>query len=131
MKKNKLIPSVLIFLLTMSIATGCGSNPSDNESAAAPKEAKGTNYADGTYEGSSDAGIAPGLKVSVDVKDGKITTVNVIEHHETEGIGTLAIEELPALIIEAQSTDVDSVSGATTSSTAIKEAVDKALAQAK
>ena len=35
------------------------------------------------------------------VKDGKIVSVEVGENGETQGIGSKAIEQLPALIVEA------------------------------
>jgi len=88
-------------------------------------------YKDGTYEGTSDKGIQPGLMVSVTIQNGKIADVKVVENHETEGIGSVAIEELPGKIVEAQTTEVEAVSGASFTSAAIKEAVDKALEQAK
>ncbi len=137
MKKNRLITVSTAVLFTLLVAAGCGSNsakaenPPVNEPAAPHEGSAEVSYTDGTYEGSSNAGIHPGLEVSVVVKDGKIAAVNVTKQNETEGVGSIALEKLPALIVEAQSTEVDSVSGATLSSTALKEAVDKALAQAK
>lgn len=114
--KKMIILSILILALLLIIA-GCG--------------ASGSSFKDGTYEGSSDAGMHAGLKVSVTVKGGSITAIEVVEHGETEGIGTVAFEPLTKAIVEAQSTEVDSVSGASKTSAAIKEAVDTALAQAK
>lgn len=57
----------------------------------------------------------------------KIYQVSVLEHSETEGIGTLAVDALPGAIVEAQSLAVDAVSGATVTSDAIKLAAAKAL----
>lgn len=143
MKKNKFVLT-LSLLLALGITVGCSSNPTTtekpvgNEANAIAKKSTATNvapsassYKDGTYEGSSDAGIHPGLKVTVVVKDGKISEIKVTEHHETDGIGSVAIEKLPSLIVTSQSTQVDSVTGASKSSGAIKEAVEKALTQAK
>ena len=111
---KKIISLALVLVLVATMLVGCG---------GAPK------YTDGTYEGEAE-GMYP-LKVSVVVKDGKISDVKVIEHTETEGIGTLAIDQLPAAIVEKNSTDVDAVSGATLTSNGIKEAVNKALEDAK
>ncbi|EHL05465.1 FMN-binding domain protein [Desulfitobacterium hafniense DP7] len=149
MKKNTYVLLLAMFLV-MVITAGCSSSPAaadkqaEKGSAAVEKESPvakeepvaqekpaAFSYKDGTYESSSDAGIHPGLKVSVVVKEGKIAEVKVVEHQETDGIGTVAIEKLPSLIIEAQSTEVDLVTGASLSSGAIKEAVNKALEQAK
>ena len=67
------------------------------------------------------------LKVQVTLSGEDITKVKITEHHETPGVGSRAIDALPAAIEEADSIDVDSVSGATITSTAIKEAVSQAL----
>ncbi len=96
------------------------------EGAIAP-----TVYVDGVYEGTSDAGMHPGLKVSVEIVGGKIASVKVIAHEETEGISDPAIAGVPAAIVEANSPEVDGVSGATYTSMAIKEAVALALENAK
>ena len=52
----------------------------------------------------------------------------MVSHTETAGISDGAIEKIPAAIVEKQSTDVDTVSGATVTSKAIIEAVNAALA---
>ena len=67
------------------------------------------------------------LKVAVTVEEGKITQVRVTEHKETEGVGTKAIDTLPDAIVQANSTQVDVVAGATYTSKAILAAVDNAL----
>lgn len=82
--------------------------------------------ADGVYEGTG-AGLNGQIKVSVTVSGGKITEVKVLEHSETAGISDPAIEKIPAAIVEAQSADVDIVSGATFTSKGIIEAVKNAL----
>lgn len=82
--------------------------------------------ADGVYAGSAD-GIGGPLAVSVTVAGGKIADVQVTEHNETAGISDPAIEQIPQAIVAAQSTDVEAVSGATVTSTAIKDAVADAL----
>ena len=83
--------------------------------------------ADGVYEGSAN-GLGGELKVAVTVAGGKITEVKVGDHKETPGISDPAIEKVPAAIVEAQSTEVDSVAGATVTSDAIKAAAAAALA---
>ncbi len=99
----------------------------NNAIAVASGNAPAVEYADGTYEGSSDKGMSPGLKVSVTVEGGKIVSVEVIEHDETPGISDPAIEGVPSAIVESNSTTVDVVSGATFTSEAIMEAVQNAL----
>ncbi|WP_422487157.1 FMN-binding protein [Gudongella sp. DL1XJH-153] len=99
----------------------------NNAIAVASGNAPAVEYVDGTYEGTSDKGMNPGLKVSVTVEGGKIVSVEVIEHDETDGIADPAIEEVPAAIVEAGSPNVDVVSGATLTSDAIMDAVQNAL----
>ena len=53
--------------------------------------------------------------------------MNVLEHHETVGVGSVAVDWLPARIVEANSIDVDGVTGATVTSDAIKAAVGAAI----
>ncbi|MGQ5708697.1 FAD-binding protein [Lactobacillus sp. PSON] len=77
--------------------------------------------------GSSDAGIGGKLVVRVTQDDNKITNVEVIQDHESEDIGKKALVEVPKRIVEANSIDVDVVSGASATSRAIKEAVRDAL----
>ncbi len=129
-----------VILSVVFLVTGCGSQAADIQSPETQspgtqspdtQPADTSAYKDGTYQGSSDKGVHPGLKVEVAVKDGKIAEVNVVENNETVGVGSIAVEQLPGKIVEAQSTDVDSISGASLSSAAIKEAVDIALEHAK
>ncbi|MGI1660045.1 MAG: FMN-binding protein [Desulfitobacterium sp.] len=114
-RKNKIAAMILSVACLLSVA-GCSAE---------------SGYKDGTYEGISPNGIDGEIVVAVEIGGGKITDVKVTSHNETEGIGSLAVEKLPGEIVEAQSTEVDGVSGATVSSTAIKEAVNAALAKAK
>lgn len=87
-------------------------------------------YDDGNYEGTS-SGYASGLKVQVTISNGKISDVQVVSHNETPGFCERAIETVPAEIISAQSTNVDTVSGATYTSVGIINAVNSALSNAQ
>lgn len=86
-------------------------------------------YTAGTYEAEAQ-GFGGAVKVTVTVDGDKITDVVITGEKETAGIGTNAIEQLPAKIIEANSADVDAVAGATVTSGAIKAAAKEALAAA-
>ncbi len=79
-----------------------------------------------TYMGEAE-GYGGTLRVSVTVNGEDVTSVKVVEHSETPGVGTRAIDALPALIEQADHVGVDSVSGATVTSEAIKSAVSQAL----
>ncbi|MEL1136069.1 FMN-binding protein [Desulfitobacterium sp. THU1] len=88
-------------------------------------------YKDGTYQGESLNGINGAVKVEVKVAQGKIAEVTVSEQHETEDIGGKAVKELAVEVVKAKTTEVDDISGATITSKAFKEAIVKALEQAK
>lgn len=66
------------------------------------------------------------LRVAITMEGERITAVTVLEHRETEGVGTRAIETLPGLIASKGDTQVDTVAGATVTSQAIIAAVNQA-----
>ena len=70
------------------------------------------------------------ITVEVTVEDGNILDVKVLEHSETVGVGAVAVDWLPGRIVEANSIDIDGITGATVTSDAIKSAVRTALDQA-
>jgi len=72
-------------------------------------------------------GFAGEIVVTVTKQGDKIIAVEAVGEHETRGIGTLALEQIPQRIVEANSTDVDVVSNATVTSKAIIYAVNNAL----
>lgn len=80
----------------------------------------------GTYTGTA-KGMQDGLTVSVTVSETAIEAVEVTAHNETAGISDPAIAQIPQAIVDAQSLDVDNVSGATMTSEGIKDAVEAAL----
>lgn len=83
--------------------------------------------AGGTFEGTA-AGRNGDIKVSVTIgEDGTISSIEVVEAQETQGIGDTAIETLIQNIIDNQSIAVDSVSGATITSEAFLAAIEAAL----
>ena len=116
--RKKLLSRVLVLALVMALTLGTALAP-----VSAMAEATLT---DGTYTGAAN-GMGGAVNVTVTVEGGKITSVEVGDNQETPGISDPAIEQIPAAIVEAQSTDVDGVAGATVTSDAIKAAVDAAL----
>ena len=102
-----------------------------SKASAVADQAASATYKDGSYEAAS-KGMGGDVPVTVTVKGGKIASVEVGDNSETDGIGTKAIEQLPAKIVEAGgTTGVDAVSGASVTSGAIISAVNDCLAQAK
>lgn len=85
-------------------------------------------YKDGTYYGSG-TGFGGPLKVMVEISGGKIASIQIVENSD----GSDYISKVASLIdsiIATQSTNVDTVSGATYSSVGIIQAVRDALGQA-
>ena len=72
-------------------------------------------------------GLNGPVEVQVVADATQIYSVEVLSHSETDGIGSVAAETIPAAIVLAQSTEVDSMAGASITSTAIKTAVADAL----
>ncbi len=85
-------------------------------------------YKDGTYSGSA-TGFGGRLSVRVTVSDGRISTIDVTSHNETSSYYSKAKKVLSRMI-SAQSTNVDTVSGATYSSVGLINAVRNALSKA-
>ena len=124
MKETKMIFHRLLALtlaagLCLS-ASGCGKKEAEEDGV----------YTAGEYTASAQ-GMGGQVPVTVTFSANEITKVEIGEHNETPGISDPAIEQLPDAIMKAQSADVDVVSGATVTSTAIIEAVKSCIAQAK
>ena len=74
-------------------------------------------------------GFGGNVSVALTIEDGVITDVTAEGPDETQGIGSRAIEALPEMIKSANSVDVDKISGATITSTAVLSAAKDALEQ--
>lgn len=85
-------------------------------------------YKDGTYYGTG-TGFGGTLKVQVDISGGKIAAIQILENNDGSEYISRASSIINA-IISSQSTNVDTVSGATYSSVGIIQAVRDALSQA-
>ncbi|MDU7385468.1 MAG: FMN-binding protein [Finegoldia magna] len=83
---------------------------------------------DGEYEGNSQ-GYGGDFKVKIKIKNGELSAINVVINNETPEYYEKA-SVIIAQILEKGNTDVDSISGATISSEAIKNAVRDALHKA-
>ena len=86
-------------------------------------------YTPGTYTAKA-PGFGGDVTVSVTVDEEKITDVQIVGDKETAGIGAVAVQELPSVILEAQSAEFDGMTGASFTSAAVKAAVGEALAEA-
>lgn len=107
-------------------SSGAASGSGGSLSVSTVQDADG--YRDGTYYGSG-TGFAGTVTVKVFISGGKIASIDVTSHSD----GTSYMNQASALlasILATQSTNVDTVSGATYSSVGLIEAVRNALAQA-
>ncbi len=83
----------------------------------------------GTYQAKA-PGIHGDVVVETSFSKDRIESVKVVKQTETQGIGTKAVDMLPGRIVDAQSTKVDTLSGATITSKAIQTAVNDCIRQA-
>ena len=83
----------------------------------------GTSSAEETFSGTAE-GHNGSVSVAVKIGDGGVLKqAEVTSHIETKGISDRAITEIPKRILEAQSLQVDVMSGATLTSRAVINAV--------
>ncbi|WP_050635442.1 FMN-binding protein [Candidatus Stoquefichus sp. SB1] len=94
------------------------------------EESKKTIYKDGTYTTSA-IGYGGEFQVETTIKDDKIEDIVVKEHNETPSIGGVAVEQMITSMKKENKYDVDTISGATKTSQALKEAVKEAMEKAK
>ncbi len=133
---RKRIPSQIVtvlgvaVLLQFSYSTWARGHHMSNATIPQGIDFTGMQLTDGTYTGTAD-GYAPGLTVSVTVAGGEITDISYVSHSETLRWFVRVDDLMPDRIITAQSTDVDTVSGATASCHGIMSAVENALVKAR
>ena len=80
----------------------------------------------GTFEGTA-KGFGGDITVQLTLTDGVITAMTAEGASETPGVGSVAIDELPAQIVAANSVNVDVMTSASFSSAGIIEAAKAAL----
>ncbi|MDO4489471.1 MAG: flavocytochrome c [Lachnospiraceae bacterium] len=131
MKKTKISGFVsLILVVALMFAVVFGVKNISTPAPAAPAGGAAIEGAvDGTYTATA-KGFGGDITADVTIAGGAIADVQVMGPNETEGLGSVAVEKLPGAVLAAQSLNVDMISGATVSSTAILAALDDCLAQA-
>ena len=125
MKKAPIKKSVSALAMAAVIAVslfgyGCGAKSASTSSDAGVS---------GDFTGTA-KGFGGDVSVTLTLTDGAITGCTAEGKDETEGVGSQAIAKMPGEIAENGSIAVDGVSGATITSTAIKEAAAAALTAA-
>ena len=124
MKNTKMKKSIAALAMAAVVAVsllgyGCGSKPAATTGTGATGDFTGTAK-----------GFGGDVTVTLTLTDGKITGCTAEGADETKGVGSKAIEQLPAAIAESGSIAVDGVSTATITSNAIKEAAAAAITAA-
>lgn len=112
---------------TSAGSSGGSSSPAGGSSSVSTVQ-DASAYADGTYYGTG-TGFSGALTVEVVISGGKISSIQIIDTSDGDSYIQSA-SGLISNIIATQSTNVDTVSGATYSSVGIIEAVRNALSQA-
>lgn len=117
----------LALLLSMSMLfSACGGAKTDNKAEDQKEETK-VEEATGEATGEGTAkGHNGDIKAVVTFEGDKIAKID-LEHEETEGLGDKAADSLVEKIVANNSVNVDTVSGATVTSTALIEAVKAAI----
>jgi fumarate reductase flavoprotein subunit len=110
------VRTVVVFAALLAVLAGCASTPQ-----AVPI---------GNATGSAEA-TAPGfggdITVSITMADGFITDVKIVGDMETPTIGGLAITRAPGIIKRNNSAAIDSISGASVTTSAISAAAQAAI----
>lgn len=99
-------------------------------SAADTDDTAASPYLDGTYEGEAE-GFGGMITVQVTVENGQMTDLSILSADGEDSAYLSNAKDIIPKILEAQSADVDTISGATFSSTGIKNATAEALEKAE
>ena len=117
---------LLLTSLVVVSTTACSANTTTNKST--------NKYKPGVYTATTNGMHGSEMVVDVTFDETSITDVKVVSHGETYGIGygmdTTPIETIPSKIVETQSLDLDTVTGATLTTTFLINAVKDAVTQA-
>ena len=106
------------------------SSDASSDSQAADEDSISGAYKDGECFGKASS-YNGNVEVKVTISGGKITAIDIVKTKDDEEYFFDAQKKVIPEILEKQSTDVDAVAGATTSSEGICHAVEKALEEAK
>jgi len=124
---KKVIFSIVIISLGATFAGCSDKDISINEKGSITSNS--LTFKNGNFEGEGE-GFNGKTKVSLEIKDGMIKKIDVLSSSDDENYLNEAKDLIPK-IIEKQSSNVDSISGATFSSKGIISAVENALNNAK
>ncbi|WP_341534039.1 FAD-binding protein [Sporosalibacterium faouarense] len=118
---NKGIVFLLCMLLVVSMVSGCTQQTANS--------ADESTYIAGSYTVEAEGNGGP-IKLEVKFSEDEIIDIKILSQAETTGLGDNALNSIKSQILDGQTLDVDTVSGATNSSKAIITAVEDAVKQA-
>ena len=101
------------------------------ETALGTDPAANVQLGENEYLGLSNNALGGRLMIKVTLDGEKMTAIDVLETHESEEIGGVALAAQLQKILDANSTEVDNIAGATVTCKALAEAVNMALESAK
>ena len=120
--KHILLAWLIITLLLGNLLIGCAVfKPTDGGEWVLP---------DGIYEGRG-TGYRGAIHVLVRLENSRIAEIEIADSLEDRAVGAAAMDELLDQILEYNSTDLDTISGATETSKGFLEAVENAMMRAR
>lgn len=128
---KRFISIVIVLLLVFSLVA-CNQQ-TQTTSTSKEREAgdsESISFEPGKYIGKAE-GHNGSIEVEVEFSEDKILAINIVSSEETEHLAKLVFENIPAQVMEEQTLKVDSVTGATVTSFALKNAITDAIVKAK
>lgn len=113
--------------ITAEVSKALGKEDADGFAGTVTDGAAG--YQDGTYSGEG-TGFGGSIQVEVTVKDGKIESLEILSAAKEDSAYLESAKGVIDRVLEAQTPEVDAISGATFSSKGILKAAGNALASA-
>jgi len=117
-----------------SLLAACSSGTADAAGTAEPGAAGDVEYKDGVYVGPRVENIKGGYQAQVTIENGSITAVDPVEagtsDPESLRVNAFAVPTIVERVLEAQSADVQFVSGSSFTSPAFIESIAGALEEA-
>ncbi len=117
MKKTISLSKMIFLIISLILVCSCS------------KQENGKPSISGSFEGQG-KGFLGEVSVKVIIEENKIKHIDILEYSDTPGYSNVVFEYLPKKTISANSTEIDTISGATITSKAFLEAVKDALKKA-
>ncbi len=121
MKERKISTAAVVGLFAVAAGLGGLQGCANSDSTDASESGK-----TGVFHGEAQ-GFGGLISADLTYENGTITDVALTGDDETPTVGGAALEELASQVLEAQSSEIDGVSGATFTSDGVREAVQNAI----